>query len=196
MKSEGKKKSDALSDSQIIDLFKSRDEKAIEVTKNKYKSLINSVSFGILNDKRDCEECESSVLFRLWNTIPPENPTSLKAYIIRLARFAALDIFRAEHRQKRIRSDMTEALDDLSDFLCDDYSVEDEILRKELAEALNVFTASLPIEKRRIFIKRYYCCLSISSISRDEGIKYKKLRNELQIIIEELKRYLTEKELI
>ena len=125
-----------LSDSQIVDLFLSRDKKAIEAVETKYKSLINSVSFGILSDKRDREECDNSVLVKLWQTIPPENPVSLKAYVIRLTRFAALDMFRAEHRKKRISSDMTEALDDLSDFLHNDYSVEDELIRKELTEAL------------------------------------------------------------
>lgn len=197
MKSKNKKNRDCtLSDSQIVDLFYLRDEKAIEVTKNKYKCLINSICFSILSDKRDCEECENSVLFRLWKTIPPEKPVSLKAYIIRMARFISLDMFRAEHRQKRIRSDMTESLDDLSDFLCDEYSIENELLQKELEKVLNDFVKSLPEKQRGVFIKRYYFSQSLLTIEKEYNMTYKQVRKMLQSICSDLKEILSKKGLV
>ena len=185
-----------LPDPEIIELFRSRNEEALTATGTKYGSLINSVCFGILRDRRDSEECYNTVLERLWNTIPPEDPKSLKAYIIRLSRFSALDRFRAEHRKKRICSDMTESLDDLSDFLTDDFSVEDEVLRKETARALNVFVSSLPEERKMLFVKRYFYSGSVSGIARETGMKQRNVKKELEAVKEELRKYLDEKGLI
>ena len=185
-----------LPDPEIVELFRSRNEEALRAAETKYGSLINSVCFGILRDRRDCEECSNTVLERLWNTIPPEDPRSLKAYVIRLSRFAALDKFRSEHRKRRICSDMTESLDDLSDFLTDDFSVEDEVLRKETARALNSFISSLPEERKRLFVKRYFYSESVSGIARETGMKQRGVKKALEALKEELRKYLDEKGLI
>lgn len=185
-----------ISDPDIVELFLSRNEDALRFTKLKYGRLIDRVCFSILNESRDSEECASTVYIRLWNTIPPEKPRMLKAYIVRIARFVSLDRFRSESRHKRISSAMTESLDDFSDFLRDDYSVEDEITRKELTSALDSFIRSLPDERRRLFVKRYYYSMPVSTIAKEECDTFRHIKKELDGISAELKSYLKEKELI
>ena len=185
-----------ISDPDIVELFLSRNEDAIRFTKLKYGRLIDRVCFSVLNESRDSEECASTVYIKLWNTIPPEKPRMLKAYIVRIARFVSLDRFRSECRQKRISSDMTESLDDFSDFLKDDYNVEDEITRKELTSALDSFIRSLPEAKRRIFVKRYYYSMPVSTIAKEENETFRHIKKDLDVISSELKSYLKEKELI
>lgn len=184
------------SDPEIVEMYLSRDESAVAQTKLKYGVLIDSVCRGILGDRRDREECENTVYERLWNTIPPEEPRILRAYIIRIARFVSLDKFRAEHRRRRISSDMTEALDDFSDFLTDDYDVGCEVVRRELAAALNEFVLSLPHDQKKLFMWRYYFSRPVSAIAKELGLTTRQIKKDLESIAADLKSKLTEKGLI
>ncbi len=177
----------------IIELFLARCEDAIAYAEKKYGRLIYGIALRILNDPGDSEECRNAVYGKLWDTIPPEEPRSLRAYIIRLTRNAALDRLRYETRRKRIRSDFTASLDDLSEVLTDDYSVEEEIDARELTRALDRFLGALSEERRCVFVKRYYYGETVAAISAETGMKPGKINRILQTEKEHLRTYLTEK---
>lgn len=170
MKTHDRKTNTIVTEPQIIDMFWSRDELVLQTVDTQYRKLILSVCSSVLYNYEDSEECLNTVYLKLWNSIPPEKPRSLKAYIIRIARFVSLDRFRADHRKKHINSSLIEALDDFSDFLTDDYSIEEELLNGELNVALNEFVRDLPSEQQSIFIKRYYYSQSVKAISEDDKI--------------------------
>ena len=46
-----------MEDTKIVELLYSHDEKGLDETKNKYNKLLNSLSYGILKNKSDSEEC-------------------------------------------------------------------------------------------------------------------------------------------
>lgn len=46
-----------MDDSRIIDLYFSREERAIEETRVKYGKLLNHIAYGILHSQEDSEEC-------------------------------------------------------------------------------------------------------------------------------------------
>lgn len=60
-----------MKDSEIIALLNNRDEAAVEALKDRFGGLCFSLASNILADRRDAEECVSSVLFKLWSSIPP-----------------------------------------------------------------------------------------------------------------------------
>lgn len=90
-----------MKDEGIISLYLSRSEHAIHETKSKYGKLILSVSFHILNNRRDSEECENDTYYAAWNTIPPRRPGNLKTYLLKIARNLALKRFDYNHADKR-----------------------------------------------------------------------------------------------
>ena len=60
-----------MEDQNIIELFFQRNEKAIEVTNEKYGAYCLVVAKNILADLRDSEECVSDTWLRAWNSMPP-----------------------------------------------------------------------------------------------------------------------------
>ena len=78
-------------DKRIVGLFLERSERAIEAASRKYGKLCLHIAKGIVESDADAAECVSDAYMALWNTIPPEQPASLRAYLTRLLRNIAYD---------------------------------------------------------------------------------------------------------
>ena len=90
-----------MDDRAIIQLFQSRDEAAISAVREKYGAYCGSVALGITGDEQDAEECVSDALYRLWDSIPPAEPKSLRAFAGRITRNISINRLRDASRQKR-----------------------------------------------------------------------------------------------
>lgn len=112
-----------MEDREIIQLFFDRDERAIAESRDKYGKYCDGIAAGILHTREDREECVSDTWLRAWQTIPPQNPASLKAYLGRLCRCFAIDRYRHLRRRKRSR-DMECVLTEL-DGICPNEPVTD-----------------------------------------------------------------------
>ena len=53
-----------LSDEEIIELYWTRKENAIDETDKKYGQLLFKIAYNILNDRLDSEECQSQIIVR------------------------------------------------------------------------------------------------------------------------------------
>lgn len=169
-------------DGEIIAMFENRNEEAIRATENKYKAFIFSVCDGILRQKQDSEECVNTVYKKLWDTIPPEHPDDLKAYIARLSRTTATDVLRTNGRYKR-GAGIVDPLDDYADLLVSDRSVIDEVCANELSKLLDGFLGALPEKERVCFVKRYYFGCSVGEIVKQTKIP----RTTVYAILEKVK---------
>jgi DNA-directed RNA polymerase specialized sigma24 family protein len=99
---EGIKRGDVLLfDSEIIDLFNERSEKAIMELSKKYGSVCRKVARNILNNDLDAEECVNDAFLGAWNTIPPQNPNPLLTYICRIVRNLSIKKYHANTAIKR-----------------------------------------------------------------------------------------------
>lgn len=125
-----------MEDREIIQLFFDRDERAIAESRDKYGKYCDGIAAGILHTREDREECVSDTWLRAWQTIPPQNPASLKAYLGRLCRCFAIDRYRHLRRRKRSR-DMECVLTEL-DGICPNEPVTDG-----LKETLTAFLRGL-----------------------------------------------------
>ena len=90
-----------MDDKQIIRLFFERSEQAITELSQKYGDLCMKIARNILNDPQDAEECVNDAWLGAWNSIPPQTPDPLRAYICRIARNCALKRLRANSALKR-----------------------------------------------------------------------------------------------
>ena len=70
-----------MEDDKIIALYWARKEEAISETDRKYGSYCRSISFRILNDKEDSEECVNDTWLHTWNAIPPGKPEFLAGFL-------------------------------------------------------------------------------------------------------------------
>ena len=61
-------------DEKIIELFFERSEQAICELDSKYGKLCHTLSYNIVNDRQDAEECVNDAYLGAWNAIPRPNP--------------------------------------------------------------------------------------------------------------------------
>ncbi len=90
-----------IEDSEIIQLFEKRDQRAIRETEQKYGRLGIHMAAGLTGSQQDAEECLNDALMRLWDKIPPEKPESLGGFFMTVCRRLALDRRKAQNREKR-----------------------------------------------------------------------------------------------
>lgn len=60
-----------MEDEKIIALYWQRDQSAIDETDRKYGVQLRGLSYGILSDREDAEECVSDTYMAVWNSLPP-----------------------------------------------------------------------------------------------------------------------------
>lgn len=175
------------SDEHIIELFFSRDEAAIKSVEAKYGSYLHTIAVNILSNSEDCEECKSDTYLALWNHIPPDRPSNLKAYVAKIIRNISINKYNEKTRQKRIPSEYTLSLEELSECIPDKNDVETAYDAKHLQQVMNSFLLSLSKRKRYIFICRYYCGDSIDRIACSLKISGSMVFYELAKIRKQLK---------
>ena len=64
-------------DEKIIELFFRRSEQAIEELDSKYGRVFYKLSYNIVNNGQDAEECVNDAYLGAWNAIPPARPDPL-----------------------------------------------------------------------------------------------------------------------
>lgn len=142
-----------MEDSQIIELYENRDEQAIVETSRKYRNYCQSISYNILHNTADCDECINDALHRLWNSIPPEHPTSFSSYLAKIVRNCSLDKYR--YKKSRYFDQTIAISEELENCLTNHISAENIVEEKRIISLINVFLKNLDKEKRVMFVKRY-----------------------------------------
>lgn len=160
-----------MDDRNIIELFNAHDEQAIVESQRKYGGYCKAVSKNILSSDEDAEEVLNDALLRAWNTIPPEEPKSLKVYLGTLSRNISLDRYRKMTAEKRGGCEVSVCLEEAEEFLADTGSISEEFERREFARFLNEFLHSLPERECDIFVRRYFYCDSTADIAKRYAFK-------------------------
>lgn len=183
-------------DLRIVELYLARDEAAIAETERLYGSFCLQVSLGILGDRRDAEECVSDTYLRVWNSIPPNRPRSLKAYLARIVRNLSIDRIKANRALKRSH-ELEMALEELGDCIPADmdgrpYGSADA-LTEALPTLLNSFLYTLAEEEWQLFCGRYWHNRSVKDLARSHGLTPKAVTMRLSRTREKLRKYIEER---
>ncbi len=178
-----------LNDTRIIELFFERSEEAIRALSDKYGILCKSVAKNILSSGCDAEECENDVYLAVWNSIPPERPTHLNAYVCRVARNIAIAKYHANSAEKR-NSHYDVALDELEAVFASDETVENEFDARLTAKSIDAFLLTIDADLRVMFVRRYYLAESVSEIAERFGLTPHAVSVKLFRVRERLKKHL------
>ena len=176
-----------MEDREIIALYFARDEMALRVSSDKYGSYVKGISMSILRNALDAEECVNDTWLKAWNSIPPQNPPSLKVYLGRLARHLSIDRLRTLTRLKRNR-ELEVALDELAECAApDDGDVT------ALTHALDEFLAELEPLDRKLFVGRYWHLYPVSVLADAYNLTPNNTSVRLHRTRERLRVHLTER---
>lgn len=184
-----------MEDEVIIALFFDRSEQAIRELDKKYGRMFRSLSYRILSDRQDVEECVNDAYLCAWNAIPPERPACLEAYLCRIVRNLSLKVYRFKAAAKR-SSVYTVALEEISSCIANPSTVEHESDARNLGRLLEQFLATLTHRERVIFMRRYAYLDTYAEIAKRVGISEKNVSVRLTLIRRKMKQYFTEKEVL
>ena len=181
-----------MEDSEIVQLYWDRNEAALTETAAKYGGYCTAIAQNILHNTEDAEECVNDTYLHAWNAIPPHKPQMLSTFLGKLVRNLSFNRFKHSHTEKRGGFEQAVILEELSEIISDQESVEDSVFRKEVLKQINAFLTALPAEKRYLFIRRYWYSDSVSEIARlcrrtenAVSVELNRLRKKLRSYLEE-----------
>lgn len=181
-----------MEDEKILELFFDRSEQAIKELDLKYGKVCHTVSYNILHNGQDAEECVNDTYLGAWNTIPPERPNPLLTFLCKIVR--NLSIVR-HHENTALKRNSTYdiALEELEGCLASTVTVEAEIELNELTRIIDSFLESLSQENRVIFMRRYWFSDTYEQIAERVGITENNVSVRLTRIRKQMKDYLIKK---
>ena len=180
-----------MDDVQIIGLFWERDENAIREADQKYGAYCYAIAFNILSNTEDAKECVNDVWQKTWETIPPNRPKYFRAWLGKVCRNAALNIWHRNHAQKRNHG-MDVLLSELEECIPSPLSVEEQIENQAISACINKWLTSLPKEERILFVRRYWFGDSVKQLAKEHGISSEQLAQIMFRLRKDLKKVLEE----
>lgn len=175
-------------DDEIIELYWKRDPKAIEETQTHYGEELGRLSFGILENREDAQECVNDTYLRTWNSIPPTRPQFLFAYLAKICRFLCFDVLDHKNAQKRsalvveLTHEMQQCIPDSRD--------EDKVQGEQIGQNITAFLRTQSKQDRLLFMKRYWYGVSIKDLAQQMQISESSAKVRLHRIRGRLKKYL------
>ena len=176
-----------MDDREIVKLLFSRNEDALREIKSKYGRYLFTIAGKVLRNDCEAQECENDVLLATWQSIPPNNPQDLRAYLGALMRRIALKRYDSNRTLKR-GAGLTESAYEELEECCG--SGEDFTNGLALKEALERFLRSLNKSNRIVFIQKYWFLLTVSEIAKERGMSENAVKVSLFRTREKLKEFL------
>lgn len=173
---------------QIVTMFLNRDENAISQADSVYGKRLLHLARNIVGNPQDAEECVSDTLLKAWNSIPPQNPRYLFAYLAKICRNDALGKLEHKNAQKR-RAEVVRLTEEMECCIPDVRQLR-SMESRVLGQALDSFVRTLPRENRLIFLRRYWYMDSVAEIARKLGLSEGAVHMRLGRIKEKLRTYL------
>ena len=181
-----------MEDEKIIELFFDRSEQAIKEVDSKYGRTCHNISFNILHNELDAEECVNDAYMGAWNAIPPARPNPLLTFLCKIVRNISLKRYELNTAIKR-NSTYDIAMDELESCLASPDTVEHEIDGKELTHIIENFLDTLSAENRVIFMRRYWFSDTYSDIAQRVGLTEKNVSVRLTRTRKQMREYLLER---
>ena len=183
-----------MEDRQIIKLLFQRAETAIDKLAQVFGGRLLAMARNILSDERDAQECVNDTYLALWNTIPPQEPDPLWAYVCRVGKNICLKRLRSSHAQKR-NSEYDLSLDELAEYV-GEASLDSQVEAKRLGKTIDRFLDTLSKENRVLFLRRHWFGDSVKDIARQLGMSENAVSARLSRIRGQLRGYLIKEDWI
>lgn len=179
-----------MDDNEIIELFWARNDAALRETETKYGRYLFSIAQNILASSEDSEECVNDTYYKAWNSIPPNRPEKLAAYLGAVVRNLAITVFRRRSNLSKAPSQYALSLDELAECVSGGETPAEQAEAGLLGKCINAYLRTLSVQARDIFVCRYWFCDSVSDIAGYFGASESKIKSSLFRTRNGLKEYL------
>ncbi len=181
-----------MEDFEIVEMYWDRNENAIAQTDRKYGKYCRKIAYSILYNREDTEESVNDTWLQAWNSIPPQRPEKLSAYLGKLCRNISINLYEKLNALKRGGENTDACLDEMAEVVGQASDVEEHLDLSLLTDCINVFLSRCDKETRTIFVQRYWYMLSVKEIAKENRITESKVKMNLSRCREKLKTFLQE----
>jgi RNA polymerase sigma-70 factor (ECF subfamily) len=182
-----------MEDKLIIEMLWQRSESALRELEIKYGKALHLISYNILKNHEDAEECVNDTYLGVWKTIPPEKQNSLYAFVCRITRNLSLKRYQYNKADKRNFKNAVN-LEEISDFIAEEDFCAHEFKDSELTRILEDWLWSLTENNRYIFIRRYWYMDEIETIANALSVSNASVYLRIDRMKKKLKDYLKQRE--
>ena len=178
-----------MDDSEIIELFFERSEKAISELSSKYGGVCMNIAQNVLGNYQDAEECVNDTYLGVWESIPPKKPGSLLAYVCQIVRNISVNRYKYNSYKKR-NNIYDVCISELEESISSKETAEDGFEISELSRFIDEYLNTLDETNRMIFVRRYWYLDSIQTLAKMSQLSTGAVRTRLSRLRETLKQYL------
>ena len=179
-----------MDDFDIVEMYWDRNEDAIYHTDKKYNRYCSGIAYNILFNAEDTRECVNDTWLKAWETIPPQRPENLAAYLGKITRNLAINLHEKLTALKRGGRQTDVVLDELSEVIGEESDVDRYIDEKVLTEIITRFLKQQNETARKVFVRRYWYMSSTKEIARYYGLTESNVKVMLLRTREKLREYL------
>lgn len=145
------------------------------------------IAQSILDNREDAEECISDVWL---NAILPQRPSRLRPFLAKITRNLALNRYKAQSAEKRGGGTMELVLDELSECLPSEESVEKAVEGQELNRLIHQILEGCSVRDRDVFLRRYFFVETTKEIAGRYHLKESNILMILSRTRQKLKEFL------
>ena len=159
-----------MEDARILELYFDRDPEAVRETDRKYRDYCWGISYRILGNRGDADECVNDTWLQTWNAVPPQRPRCLQAFLGRIVRNLSLDRLALLRAKKRGSGQAEVLLSELEDCIPGGLASPEQIVsERELADTVSRWLARQPTRNRVAFVRRYWYADSLAETASRIG---------------------------
>lgn len=175
-----------ITDDDIIALLFARREDGLHHVAKRYGGECHRIARNVLKSEQDAEECVNDTYVKVWDSIPPIRPKSLRAFVLTVTRNLAIDRLRANRSGRRIPTDVCVPLSELEEHL-EGISVADDTMTEDLRRIINEFLRSLSKKDAALFVRRYWHLDSVRRLAEISGYSENNVYQRLFVMRQKLR---------
>ena len=156
----------AVSDSQLLESFRSGSEKAFETLVRRHQSRVYSTAMLVVRDQEVAQDIVQDTFLKFFNVFQSgkyNEEGKLLPFLLRVAHNLAIDYIRKKSRLPKITS--SDGKDIFSFLNISDETTFDGIEKKESHETLRLAISKLPPIQQELLILRFFGKMSFNEIS-------------------------------
>lgn len=177
-----------MEDNEIIRLYHQRNEEAIAQTELAHGAFCRRLAFRLLSSREDVEECINDTWLAAWMRMPPDWPTSLRAFLGRITRNLSISRFRKNRAAKRYAG-MEILLSELEECV-PDKGADLQLEREMLSGIISRWLDSLDKEDRLLFVRRYWYAETVKDLAAESGMTANQMAKQMQKLRDSLRQEL------
>jgi RNA polymerase sigma factor (sigma-70 family) len=186
-----------LNDQELVSIYLSGDESALEVLINRHKNKIYSYIIQIVKDSQLAEDVFQDTFFKVINTLRKGNYNEegkFLPWVLRIAHNLVIDHFRKNKRMPTV--DGGDEFNIFDILPLKQGNVEDRLIKDQIHTDVRKLIQYLPPDQKEVLMLRHYSNLSFKEIADLTNVSINTALGRMRYALINLRKLIKEKDII